>query len=842
MIMATTAGMRNVRTSGTLSRHHEGAATPRDGVSSNRRMDTFLQDVRYGVRTLVRQPGFAATAVLTLALGIGATTAIFSVVNAVVLRPLPFAAPDRIVAVTNNYTRLGTSGATVSGPDFMDWREQSRSFAVLAHYRAFETSVRVGNASDYAMVVRVGPGYFDVFGATAQVGRLLSAEEASPDGPPAVILSDAYWRRQFAADPGVVGTTLALDQQTLTIVGVAAPAFRFPARADVYAADQGRLATTSRTAHNYRAVGRLAEGATLTAAQAEMTGIAARLTAAYPRSNGDKGVRLTPIHDAVVGATRQTLFVLLGAVGFVLLIACANVANLLLARASARGREIVVRAAVGAGRGRLVRQLLTESAVLAIIAGIGGAVIARWGVAALLALAPADLPRLDEVTVDVAALGFALALSLMASLIFGLAPAWHVSRIDLADGLRQGGKGSALGVRGGWARKVFVVAEIGLAVALVMGAGLLGRSLIALARVDMGFDSERLAVLRTTVPVAGPDEFSRATAVYRELLGEVRGLPGVAAAGAVSGLPSAPTSNGGYWIEDGPGPEELGMASPQALFTVITPGYFDALRVPVVRGRDLGDGDRRDAPFVAVVNEQLVKDAFPGVDPIGRTIRAGLDSLTPMTIVGIVKDIRTRGPARPVQAEIYFPYEQHPGPATALNLVVRADGSAPLAAGAAAAKLVRSRHAEMPVRLESMTTTLAASTATPRFRTALLVVFAGVALLLAIAGVYGVMAYTVSQRVPEFGLRVALGATPHDVLGLVLKDGGVLVAAGLALGTALTMGGSQLLSGLLFSVSARDPLVLAGVAALVAVAGLAACLVPGRRAVRADPLLALRGE
>ena len=692
------------------------------------------------------------------------------------------------------------------------------------------------------MVARIGPGYFDVFGATAQLGRLPTDEEAAPDGPPVVVLTDAYWRRQFAADPAAIGTTLTLDQRRFTIVGVAAPAFRFPARADIYAPDQGRLATTSRTAHNYRAVGRLGDGASLAAAQAEMTGIAARLTSEYPRSNGDKGVRVTPLHEAVVGATRQTLFVLLGAVGFVLLIACANVANLLLARASARGREIVVRAAVGAGRGRLVRQLLTESLVLALAAGLGGAVIARWGVTALLALAPPDLPRLDEVTVDLPALVFALAMSLVASLIFGLAPAWHVSRVDLADGLRQGGKGSALGVRGGVARKAFVIAEIGLAVALVMGAGLLGRSLVELARVDMGFESERLAVLRTTVPVAGPDEFPRATAVYRDLLTEVRSLPGVAAAGAVTGLPSVPQSNGGYWIEGGPGPEELGMASPQALFTVITPGYFEALRVPMIRGRDVGDADRLDAPFVAVVNEQLVRDAFPGVDPIGRTIRAGLDGLTPMTIVGIVKDIRTRGPARPVQAEIYFPYEQHPGPATALNLVVRAAADEPLAAGAAVAKLVRSRHAEVPVRLEAMTTTLAASTATPRFRTALLVAFAGVALLLAVAGVYGVMAYTVSQRVPEFGLRVALGATPRDVLGLVLKDGGVLVAAGLALGTALTIGGSRLLSGLLFSVSARDPLVLVGVAALVALAGLGACLVPGRRALKADPLLALRAE
>ncbi len=805
-------------------------------------MDTLLQDVRYGLRTLARQPGFAATAVLTLALGIGATTAIFSVVNAVVLRPLPFVAPDRIVAVTNLYARTGLAGTTVSGPDVLDWRDQSRSFAALAHYRAFETTVTVANVSDYAMVVRVGPGYFDVFGAQARLGRLLTAEESTAGGPPAVVLSDAYWRRQFAADPSVVGATLTLDQRVMTIVGVAAPDFRFPARADVYAGESGRLATASRSAHNYRAVGRLADGVTLAQAAGEMTAIAARLSAAHPQSNGDKNVRLTPLQEAVVGETRQTLFVLLGAVAFVLLIACANVANLLLARASARGREIVVRAAVGAGRARLVRQLLTESVVLALVAGAAGALLARWGVATLVALAPQDLPRLDEVTVDGSALAFALGVSLLASLVFGLAPAWHVSRVDLADGLRQGGKGSALGVRGGLARKAFVVAEIGLAVALVMGAGLLGRSLVALAGVDMGFASERLAVLRTSVPVAGPQEYPRATAVYRGLLDEARALPGLGAIGAVTSLPSRPASNGGYWIEGGPGPEVLGMASPQALFTVVTPGYFDALGVAVVRGRDVNDGDRLEAPMVAVVNEQLVKDAFPDLDPIGRTIRAGLDSLTPMTIVGIVKDVRTRGPGRPVQAEIYFPYEQHPGPATSMHLVVRAASGDPLAAGAAVARLVRSRHADVPVRLEAMTTTLAASTATPRFRTTLLVAFAAVALVLAVAGVYGVMAYTVSQRVPEIGLRVALGATPGDVLGLVLKDGGLLVAAGLALGTALTIGGSRLLAGLLFGVSARDPWVLTGVAALVALAALGACLVPGRRALKVDPLLALRAE
>jgi putative ABC transport system permease protein len=429
-----------------------------------------------------------------------------------------------------------------------------------------------------------------------------------------------------------------------------------------------------------------------------------------------------------------------------------------------------------------------------------------------------------------------------ASLLFGLAPAWHVARVDLADGLRQGGKGSALGVRGGLARKAFVVTEIALAVALVVGAALFVRSLIELARVDMGFERDRLVVLRTVVPVSGRDQFPRAMTVYRTLLSELRGLPGVVSAGAVTSLPTIVRSNGGYWIQGGPGPEVLGMKSPQALFTVVTPDYFRTLQVPVVRGRDFNDSDRIDAPFVAVINEQLARDAFPDVDPIGRTIRTGLDSLEPMTIVGIVRDIRTRGPGRPVQAEIYMPYEQHQGPATALNIVMRTSADDSLALGATAARLIRTRNPEVPVRVETMEMTMAGATAAPRFRTVLLVTFAVVALLLALAGVYGVMAYMVNQRVPEIGLRVALGASPVHVLRLVLRDGVLLVGLGLLAGAALSIAASRFISGLLFGVTASDPLVFAAVSALVALAALGACLVPSRRALAVDPLVALRAE
>jgi putative ABC transport system permease protein len=802
-------------------------------------MDNLLQDVRYGVRTLARQPGFALTAILTLALGIGATTAIFSVVNAVVLRPLPFDQPERIVVVTNLNLKTGNRNTTVSGPDFRDWREQSRSFDALAYYTSGETSVTVGNVSDYATTTRVTPGYFRVFGAAASRGRLLTNDEEQLGGPFSAVITDSYWRRQFGADPRAVGSTVTFGQRTYTIVGVTA--MSYPARTDIYYAEH-EVPTSSRSGHNFRALGRLAAGVPLAQAQSEMTGIAARLSKEYPLSNADKGIAVIPLIDVVVGDTRQTLFVLLAAVAVVLLIACANVANLLLARAAVRERELVVRAAVGASRLRLVRQMVTESVLLAVVAGTAGVLFARWGVRALLALAPPELPRLDEVSVDVTTLGFTLLVSVAASMLFGLAPAWHVSRVDLAGGLKQGGKGSTLGVRGGWTRSAFVVAEIALAVALVMGAGLLGRSLAALASVDMGFNGDRLVVLRTVVPVSGREHFARAIATYRTIMSELRTLPGVVAAGAVTSLPTMVRSNGGYWVQGGPGPEVLGIKSPQALFTVVTPEYFRALQIPVVRGRDFNDGDRLDAPFVAVINEQLAKEAFPDVDPIGRTIRSGLDTLEPMTIVGIVKSIRTWGPARAVQAELYMPYEQHQGPATALNVVIRTDSADPLSLGATAARQIRERNPEVPVRVELMDTTLARATATPRFRTMLLAVFATVALLLAIAGVYGVMAYTVNQRVPEIGLRVALGASPGDVMRLVLQEGALLVVFGLVAGAALSFAGARFISGLLFGVTPGDPLVFAGVSLLVALTALGACLVPGRRALRVDPLFALRAE
>ena len=806
-------------------------------------MEKLAQDLRFAFRSLLRQPAFALTAIVTLALGIGATTAIFSVVNAVLLRSLPFPEPDRIVGIVNLWTKTGARSATVSAPDFHDWKAQSQSFQAMAYFQGGPTSVSLSSGADYAGVYRITPGFFETLGGRAAIGRLLSDTEQQPGGPLAVVITDAFWKRRFNGDAAAVGSTIKFSDRIFTIAGVLEPGIRMPARADIYVPTWIRPETTSRSAHNYQVIARLRDGVTFERARAEMLTIAQRLEQQYPQSNTTKLVEVVRLQDLLVGGARSTLLTLLGAVGLVLLIACANVANLLLSRATSREREMVVRAAVGAGRGRLVRQLLTESAVLGLGAALLGAWLARLGMLGLVALAPANLPRLDEVRVDVVALGFAIGLALLASCLFGLAPALQASRVQLVDGLRQGGKGSSIGARGGWARNAFVVAEIALAVVLVVAAGLLARSLAAIAAVDMGFTPERLLVLRTSVPVRSFEDAPRATAFYRDLLPELRAVPGVSSVGAVTGLPTQVSSNGGYWLEGGPSFEQLGIAkSPQAVFTVVTPDYFKTMGIPIRRGRDFNDGDTRAATKVAIINEALARTSFGSDDPIGRRIRCGLDIPDFMTVVAVVGDVRTWGPQRPAQPEIFMPYEQHPGPATSLNIVARTELADPLLLADTMRRKISERNSEVPAQASTMELTLQTASATPRFQTFLLVVFAAVALILALAGVYGVMSYTVSQRVPELGVRIALGATPENIRALVFGQGAKLAGAGLVAGIALALLSGRVLQGFLFGVTATDPRVLAAVVVIVTVATLAACYVPVRRATRVDPMVALRSE
>ena len=798
-----------------------------------------LQDIRFALRGLLREPSFTATAVLTLAIGVGATTAMFTVVNAVVLRPLPFDEPERIAAVMTLWTKSGARG-TVSAPDFHDWAAANQVFEAIAYYTGGETAVAVGGSADYASVHPVTPEFFRALGARPALGRLLAERNPAGDGS-SIVITDAFWRRHFAASPEALGRTVKFRDHVFTIVGVLPPGQRYPAEADIFCfALAPRFAEpSSRSAHNYRVVARLRPGVTFEQATLDMTAIAQRLEQQYPASNSGKLAVVAPLKDVVVGSSRSTFDLLLWAVALVLIAACANVANLLLARSSGRAREMVVRAALGADRGRLVRQLLTESLLLALLAGALGAWLARWGVSAFLALAP-PLPRLHEVRVDSTALLFALAAAALSTLVFGLAPALQASRVQLAHGLRQGGKGTSIGGRTPWARSAFVVAQIALSVVLVMGAALLARSLAALAAADMGFAPDRLLVLRTAVPVQSLDAAPRAVSFYETILADLRTVPGVSAAGAVTSLPTSPRSNGSYWVEGGPGPEQSGVSAPQALFIVSTPGYFRALGVPLRRGRDFAERDRYEAPFVAIINESLARASFADRDPIGRRIQCGLDSLAFMTIVGVVADVRTEGPGSPARPEIYMPYLQHPGPATALNIVVRTETQDPLSLADTLRRKVSARNSDVPVKTTTMAGTLEGATATPRFRTWLMGMFAGVGLLLAVAGVYGVMAYNVSRRVPELGVRVALGASPASIMRLVLIEGGKLTIVGVFVGVALAVMLRHVLSDLLFGVGPLDPATFAAVAVTVVGAMFAASYLPARRAVQVDPMTALR--
>ena len=800
----------------------------------------LLQDLRYAFRNVFRQPAFALTAILTLALGIGAMTAIFSVVNAVVFRPLAVERPDRVVAIVNTYTTSTRPSLNVSAQDFEDWRAQSRSFEVMARHQGGETSIMLDNAADYASMHLISPGFFQALGVKAAAGRLLNPDEEQPGGPLAAVISHAFWMQRFNGTATAIGSTIKSGEHVFTIVGVLAAGLRFPARADVFVPSWLVPVRSTRGGHNYQVIARLKDGVTVEQARDEILAIARRLEQEHPDTNRNKHATVLPLKDVLVGDTKRTFDMLMSASAVVLLIACANVANLLLARSSARAREMAVRAAVGASRWRLIRQLLTESLVLGVIAGLAGVWLARLGVVALLALAPADLPRTDEIRIDAVALLFALIVALGASVLFGVMPALQTSRVRLAPGLREGGKGTSIGAGAAWGRSAFVVAEIALAVALVAGAGVLARSLAALASVDMGFKPDRLLVLGLQFPVRTFEDAPRATAFYRDLLADVRALPGVDAVGGVTSMPTVPRSTGTFVIEGSTPLLPAGAKSPQAILNVVTPDYFRTLRVAVTRGRDFSAADTRDAPFVAVVNQALVRAVFGAGDPIGRRIQCGLDSREFMTIVGVVADVRTTGPAAAPTPEILMPYEQHPAPATALNLIVRSESVEPLALGETIRRTVARRSSEVPVKVSTMEGRLELATATPRFRTFLVVVFAGVALLLALAGVYGVMSYTVGQRIPELGVRIALGATPARIMRLIVLQGAKLTVIGLALGVVLTLWSARVLEGLLYGVEPRDPLTLLLVTATVTLAMLLAIYIPGRRATRVDPMTALR--
>ncbi len=662
---------------------------------------------------------------------------------------------------------------------------------------------------------------------------MFSSDELKQGGEPAVVISHAYWQSHFGGNANVLGQSVRMLDKTFRIVGVVSPGFRFPDKTDIWLPSSTFEESPERGAHNFQVVGRLKRGVTLEQAQAQMTSIGARLERQYPASNKGKNVVVTRMRDDMVSNVQLTLYVLLGAVAVVLLIACANVANLLLAKSTARAREIAVRAALGASRGRIVRQLLTESLLMSLAAGVGGLFIAMWGSTVLVSLAPKNVPRLAETHIDGWVLAFTFGMSALASILFGLAPALHASRLDLNEALKQGAARAVVGGGAGRIRGALVVAEIAFSVILLAGSGLLIKSFIALNNVQLGYRPERVLVMESSVPVSDLEGAKRATRFYKDLLRDVAALPGVVQTGAVRTTPGHVMSNGGYWLDHLPARDQMTVAAPQAVFSIVSPAAFATLGIPMRAGRDFSDADTYDAPFVA--------QSFPGQDPIGRLIFCGMDSIKGMHIVGVVSDIHQYGPSRMPSPEIFMPYEQHPFPSTALNVLVRTAND-PGAFQETLRRKTRDRSPEVPVKFTSMEAAVAENVAAPKFRTLLLGVFAGLAVCLAMAGVYGVMAYLVNQRSNEIGLRMALGASPGDVSRLVLREGMLLAGAGVAIGLAGAIALTRLLTSMLFEVKPGDPVTYAAVAAMLAGIALAACYIPARRASRVDPLVALRQE
>jgi putative ABC transport system permease protein len=802
--------------------------------------DDLLRDLRYAGRNLRRSPGFATLVVFIMALGIGANTAVFSVVNAVLLRPLAYRDPDRIMALTNSSaTREAPTALSkqVSIPDFQDWRDQSSSFEAMAYYVSGETAVIQGSTAEYARVTGVSPDFFHVFAIEPLVGRAFTPEETKRGAAGAAMITYTYWQSHFGGDPRALGQVVRVGGPR-PIVGVLPPGFGFPKNTDIWVSAVG--SPGSRGGQNFLAVGRLKAGVPVEQAQTEMTTIAGRLERQYPDTNRGRTVTVTRLRDEMVGNVRFMLYLLLGSVTVVLLIACANTATLLLGKASSRAREVAVRSALGASRKRIVRQLVTESLLLALVAGFLGLAFAYWGSKTLVALAPADVPRLAEVVIDRWVLGFTLGISVVTSLLFGSIPAFYVSRVELSDAMKQGGTRIASGGREFGIRGALVVAEIALAVTLVCGAGLLIKSFVALHNVPLGFRPENVLIMRATVAVPQTVGIARTRQFFKDILAEVTTLPGVLGAGATMAPPGYVDSTGAYLIDHLPAQPDWSRA-PSVVLSIVAPGTFRALGIPLESGRDFDESDTLDRPFVAVVNQALVRKAFPNQSPIGRTIFCPFDSLNGMKIIGVVGDVRQRGPDRESMPECYMPYLQHAFNGAALSLVVRTAGD-PNALAKTLRRLAHKTNPDAPMKFTTMEAMLSENVAAPRFRTVLFAVFAGLAVCLAMAGIYGVVAYAVGQRSNEIGLRIALGATTGGVVRLVLWQGLALACIGLGLGLAAAIAGTRLLQSMLFQVRPNDPWVYIAVGVTVGMVTLVAGYIPASRAATIDPMAALRQE
>ena len=810
-------------------------------------METLIQDLRYAVRMLLKKPGFTVVALIALALGIGANTAIFSVVNAVLLRPLAYEDPERLVVVWSNNAREANPRYPVAAANFVDFKERNQVFDRLAAYLSFMPNMTMAGAIEPVQIATfsVSPDLFPLLGVEPARGRTFLDEEAQVGKDQVVVLSHGLWQRQFGSDPNIVGQNVTLDGVPYNVIGVMPKDFFFLYRnADVWLPlsfnprFNANFTITNRTGAVLGLIGRLKPDVSIEQARAEMDRIASNLADEHPTINNGIGVTLVPLYEQITEGVRPALLVLLAAVSFVLLVACANVATLLLARASSRQKEIAIRTALGAGRVRLIRQLLTESVLLSLMGGALGTLIAVWGIDLMLALSPSEIPRQSEIGIDASVLLFTLGLSALTGVFFGIFPALQLSKSDLHESLKEGGRSSSVSTRQG-VRSLLVVSQVALTLVLLVGAGLLVNSFVRLMNVDPGFKTDNLLVIGIAVPTSLRNSPPQKVAYYQELFERVRSIPGVEAVGAVTRLPLTARGVTGRLTIEGravaPGQE------PEIEFRRASSEYFRALGVKLIDGRYFNDQDNAQSPDVAILNESAARRFWPGEDPLNKRVKTNPNPTAPwLTIVGVIGDVKHFGLDADARPEIYISSEQAPpdGP----FMVVRTTTDPASLAGSVRAQVAAMNNVQPVNTIQTMEEVLSASVAQRRFNMLLLAIFAGLALLLAAVGIFGVISYSVAQRTQEIGLRMALGAQARDVLVMVIAQGTKLALAGVGVGLVASLLLTRLMATLLFNVSATDPVTFLAVSLLLVGLAFLASYVPARRAARVDPMVALRYE
>ncbi len=811
-------------------------------------MDTLWQDVKYSLRGMVRQPGFSIIVVITLALGIGANAAIFSLLNSVVLRPLPYQDPDGLVFVWEQNYQRDVETNVVSPANYFAWKDQNEVFSEIGTISQMSATITGDLGPERVGVVYLSPSVFTMLGTRADLGRLLVADDEKIGSPPVVVLSHGFWQRRFGSDPTVVGQTVTLNGTVREVVGVLPLGFDFEVPVafnttgtrDVWTPAQFDESARAARGRWLQVLARLEAGVSAEQAQVQMATLASRLEQEYQEFQAGWTVKVVPLHAQIVGDVRASLFVLLGSVGFVLLIACANVANLLLARATGRQREIAVRSALGAGRARVIRHLMTESAILAVVGGVAGLVLAYAAIQTLIALSPQNLPRLSEIGIDYTAVAFTFAISLLTGTLFGAFPAFHLSGFELKDGLIEGGERGGTGLRHNRIRNGLVVAEFALSMVLLVGAGLLIRSFIRLLDVDVGFETESVITAQLGLPDDDYLQPLQRVGFFEDLVDQLQALPGVRTASAITFLPLAGTGSAtSFWVNDRPIPAD--GEKPVADVRWVHRDYHRALGVPLVAGRLFGPEDTDDAPLGVIINETAAQNFWSNDVAVGQTISMPWGDTLVAEVIGVVGDVLHNGPTTDLRAKFYWDHRQF-SVFNQMTIFARSTGD-PASLASSVRRVVTDLDPDLPVyNIRAVDSYYSDILAQDRFAMLILVLFAVVALVLASVGIYGVMSFSVNERTREIGVKMALGATASTVTLQVLRGGTIMVGVAVLLGTAGSFALSRLMSGMVFGVGTSDPVTLATVIVILASVALAACYLPARRASRIDPMQALRQE